>query len=825
MSWNDPQGYRKTAAKYFVDLASIGDQICVADFGHSSCSSRLLLQLLEITDESSRNIVKTAIDQVVSSGATPIGGGLEKGYDELSSPRAVAGHSKAGILLTDGDDTCGTEGAARTYAQNFGDNGWVLDTIGLTGYADEDLLRELAALGNGEYYKAPTNVQLMEIYNAISGRVAGEQTLGAARGTVQQGSTSVENALIDSSVTKARFTISWAGSDLNLTLKQPDGSIIDPDVAKIDPNINYTSASSYEFYTVKYPMPGEWELRIFGADVPAGGEDYTASVMGTTNLTMNMYFDRDQYSVGEPIKVSVSLTDAIQPITEASVIADIELSPTASASLKNLAGKDNLTEEEKSELANLRSISLQTRLAIAPDQITLFDDGMHGDGMANDGVYANFYTNTDIEGTYKFTAKATGTRSPEEFERVIEQSTYVSGAPTPDLSVTPTSWDITSPQDTSVEESFTVESSANTIASIAATDLTDGFGNVIQSSNFIFNTSILALPANEPQDFTANLSIPLNSPVGDYTGSIIITAPEGTLNIELKVTISNPPIADANGPYRGVIRYIAVPITFDGTGSYDPDGTIVKYEWDLDDDGDYDDTFGATPTVSFTAPGSGNIHLKVTDNNGATDTDSTTLTITKHSPPPNGIHGGLLTPPEQPQCYSGTSTIQGSGYFTIDERIQDWATAIDTTEHMEGTGEFEMDSKTVLDQAANPLDFYDPNFYHKKTMQFQGNATNRLINQEKFESSGIFGGTGTRVSEYFDVSMIQKDESSSIKTISAPGSGQSHKFATMDDFSGIWGIHSDWQKICQKEIAHHQLFKGNFSVQKDLTFEREVVMP
>jgi hypothetical protein len=286
-----------------------------------------------------------------------------------------------------------------------------------------------------------------------------------------------------------------------------------------------------------------------------------------------------------------------------------------------------------------------------------------------------------------------------------------------------------------------------------------------------------------------------------------------------------PPVADANGPYAGVIEYIAVPITFDGTGSYDPDGTIVKYEWDLDNDGKFDDAVGATPTVSFTAPGLGNIHLKVTDNNGATDTDTTTLTITKRSPPPNGIHGGLLTPPEQPQYYCGTSTIQGKGYFSIDESIQDWATAIDTTEHIEGTGEFEMDAKKVLDQAANPLDFYDPNFYYKKTIQFQGNATNRLISRDKFESSGIFGGTGTRINEYFDVSMIQKDESGSIKTISAPGSGQSHRFATMDDFSGIWGIHSDWQKICQKDIRHHQMFMGNFSVQKDLTFEREVVMP
>ena len=110
-------------------------------------------------------------------------------------------------------------------------------------------------------------------------------------------------------------------------------------------------------------------------------------------------------------------------------------------------------------------------------------------------------------------------------------------------------------------------------------------------------------------------------------------------------------------------------------------------------------------------------------------------------------------------------------------------------------------------------------------MQFQGNATNRLLNREKFESSAIFGGTGTSVNEFFDVSMIQKEQSSSIKTISAPGGRQSHSFATMDDFSGLRSTRSEWQKICQKDIRHHQMFMGNFSVQKDLWFERDVAMP
>jgi hypothetical protein len=101
----------------------------------------------------------------------------------------------------------------------------------------------------------------------------------------------------------------------------------------------------------------------------------------------------------------------------------------------------------------------------------------------------------------------------------------------------------------------------------------------------------------------------------------------------------------------------------------------------------------------------------------------------------------------------------------------------------------------------------------------------RLISTERFESPAIFGGTGTRVEAFFNVSEIQKDESSTIKTISAPGGRQSHSFATMDQFAGLWSTHSDWQKICEKDIRHYQLFEGNFSVQKDLTFEREVIAP
>ena len=41
-------------------------------------------------------------------------------------------------------------------------------------------------------------------------------------------------------------------------------------------------------------------------------------------------------------------------------------------------------------------------------------------------------------------------------------------------------------------------------------------------------------------------------------------------------------------------------VTFDATGSYDPQGgAIVSYEWDLDGDGEFDDAQGIAPWIGW----------------------------------------------------------------------------------------------------------------------------------------------------------------------------------------------------------------------------------
>lgn len=110
--------------------------------------------------------------------------------------------------------------------------------------------------------------------------------------------------------------------------------------------------------------------------------------------------------------------------------------------------------------------------------------------------------------------------------------------------------------------------------------------------------------------------------------SIIPVLADEREEVDLTATVIGPPVADAGGPYFGRPGRA---ITFDGTWSYDPDGTIVKYEWDFGDG-----TTGEGPTLSHTYEDEGvyTVTLTVTDDNGLTGSDATTATVSRPPPPP-----------------------------------------------------------------------------------------------------------------------------------------------------------------------------------------------
>lgn len=72
---------------------------------------------------------------------------------------------------------------------------------------------------------------------------------------------------------------------------------------------------------------------------------------------------------------------------------------------------------------------------------------------------------------------------------------------------------------------------------------------------------------------------------------------------------------------------------FDGSGSSDPDGSVVTYKWDFESDGTYDEVSGSPTTTHNFDPGVYDVTLQVIDDDSGSD--STTKSYTIGNPPPN----------------------------------------------------------------------------------------------------------------------------------------------------------------------------------------------
>jgi PKD repeat protein len=131
---------------------------------------------------------------------------------------------------------------------------------------------------------------------------------------------------------------------------------------------------------------------------------------------------------------------------------------------------------------------------------------------------------------------------------------------------------------------------------------------------------------------------------GTYTVQLTVTddsGDTGSSQTTADIVAANPPpqapVADTGGPYNGTIN---VAVLFDGSGSTDPDGSVVGYEWDF---GDGSTGNGASPSNTYTAAGTYTVQLTVTDDSGDTDSSQTTAVIVASDP----------TPPDQPTETNG----------------------------------------------------------------------------------------------------------------------------------------------------------------------------
>jgi len=132
--------------------------------------------------------------------------------------------------------------------------------------------------------------------------------------------------------------------------------------------------------------------------------------------------------------------------------------------------------------------------------------------------------------------------------------------------------------------------------------------------------------------FGAGLSSDGSGPGGDEVARIALMVSVASLP-----PANQPPVADPGGPYSGTV---GVPIAFDGSRSFDADGTLTAFAWDF---GDGSSGAGAKPSHAYAAAGTYSVKLAVTDSKGATDMRTTLANINLGAPqnqPPTAFAGG-----------------------------------------------------------------------------------------------------------------------------------------------------------------------------------------
>jgi len=114
-----------------------------------------------------------------------------------------------------------------------------------------------------------------------------------------------------------------------------------------------------------------------------------------------------------------------------------------------------------------------------------------------------------------------------------------------------------------------------------------------------------------------------------------------TVSRSIPVAANRAPTADFSASSTTPDTGQAVTLTSTST---DPDGRPLTQEWDLDDDGAYDDANGGTASVTFTTSGTRRVGLRVTDSGGTVRMTSREIAV-QDRPPPGPAPSGGSSPP------------------------------------------------------------------------------------------------------------------------------------------------------------------------------------
>jgi PKD repeat protein len=174
-------------------------------------------------------------------------------------------------------------------------------------------------------------------------------------------------------------------------------------------------------------------------------------------------------------------------------------------------------------------------------------------------------------------------------------------------------------------------------------------------------TQSLAVPCTRLLALAAALALAACAHEGPTTSDG--AAPGGINSVTAPSTVGAAPVASVaitGGIGTGGTAFTGGPVVFDGAGSTDADGTIVRYMWDFENDGVRDSTKSATTARwRYPTPGTRTVLLTVRDNDNNTSSTTTQVTVAQNHAPVAVIANGAALSTREGALVSFSSA--GSG--------------------------------------------------------------------------------------------------------------------------------------------------------------------
>jgi len=153
------------------------------------------------------------------------------------------------------------------------------------------------------------------------------------------------------------------------------------------------------------------------------------------------------------------------------------------------------------------------------------------------------------------------------------------------------------------------------------------------------------------------VSYTFNMPNGSYQITLIVTDNDGSigfLSLNIKVGNKKPVVV----PGLDIVAQTYETILFDGSSSYDPDGSVVNFSWDM---GNGAKRYNSSFEFSYPDNGVFTVRLTVIDDEGASN--SSTLKATILNQPPKAAHSPVTITTFQKYWFNTNESLDKDGYI------------------------------------------------------------------------------------------------------------------------------------------------------------------